>query len=109
MIALTKSRCIICDLMTRHLVSWIRGSLDVSDSLIIEHQMLLCSYCVVVLLEVLLIFVEVVQFLVQWLIEQLEILQASLGIDVFPEPILASADVVLRKKKTLLLRNVFRV
>ena len=39
-------------------------------------------------------FVEVDQFLVQRLIEQLQILQTSLGIAVFPKPILSSADVV---------------
>ena len=50
-----------------------------------------CHYSDVV--EVLLLFVEVVQFLVQWLIEQLEILQTSLNIAVFPEPILSTAVV----------------
>ena len=58
---------------------------------------MLCHYCDVVLLgEVLLLFVEVYQFLVQRLIEQFEILQTSLDIVVFPEPILSSADVVQR-------------
>ena len=38
--------------------------------------------------------VEVDQFLVQWLIEQHEILQASLDIGMFPEPMLSSAEVV---------------
>ena len=39
--------------------------------------------------EGLLLFVEVVQFQVQWLIEQLEILQTSLDIAVFPETTLS--------------------
>ena len=46
-------------------------------------------------MEVLLPCVEVDQFLVQRLVEQLEI-PASLDIAVFPEPILSSADVVQR-------------
>ena len=60
------------------------------------------------LVEILLLIVEFDQFLVQRLIEQLEILRASPDIAVFPEPILSSAmrsSVFL----TLLLRNVFRV
>ena len=64
-------------------MSWIRGTPDLSDSSKIEHQILLCQYCDVVhLVEVELLFVEVDQFLVQWLIEQLEILQTSLDIAV---------------------------
>ena len=42
------------------------------------------------------LFVEVVQFLVHWLNEQLEILQTFLEIGVSPEPILSSANVVQR-------------
>ena len=42
------------------------------------------------------LFVEVDQFLVPRLIEQLEILQASLDIAVFPETSLSSADAVQR-------------
>ena len=51
--------------------------------------------CVLVV-EVLLLFVEVFQFLVQWLNERLEILQTILGIVVSHEPILSSDDVVQR-------------
>ena len=50
----------------------------------------------VLLVEVLLLFVEVFQFLVQWLNERLEILQTILGIVVSHEPILSSDDVVQR-------------
>ena len=46
--------------------------------------------------KVLLHFVEVDQHLVQRLIEQLEILLASLEVAVFPEPNLSNADVVQR-------------
>ena len=68
-----------------------------SDSLRIEHQILLCHDCHVVRLEkFLLLFVEVDQFLVQRLIEQLGTLQASLEIALLPEPILSYADVVQR-------------
>ena len=57
--------------------------------LIMEHQMLLSHYCDVVLpVKVLLVCVEVDQFRVQRLIEQLEVLQTFLE---FPEPILSSA------------------
>ena len=42
---------------------------------------------VVLLVDVLLLFVEVEQFLVQRLIKQLDIFQTSLGIALFPEPI----------------------
>ena len=59
-----------------------------------EHQILLWRYFAVVLLaEFLLLFVEVVQFLVQWPNGQVEILQTFLDIAVSPEPILSSADV----------------
>ena len=64
-----------------------RGIPGLSESLIlIEHQIVLC-HCsdVVLLVEVLLLIVEVEQFLVQRLIEQLEILQTSLDGAVFPE------------------------
>ena len=78
-------------------MSWIRGNPGLSDSLITDYQMLLCHFGdVVLLVEVLLLFVEVDQFLVQRLIEQLEILQTSLDIAVFPKPILSSADAVQR-------------
>ena len=46
------------------------------------------------LVKILLLFVEVNQFLVQRLVEQLEILQASLDKGVFLEPILSNAAVV---------------
>ena len=66
-----------------------------SDSLILEHQFLLChNFDVVLLGEVLLLFVGVIQFLVQQPIEQFEIIQESLDIAVFPEPVLSKAHVV---------------
>ena len=66
------------------MMSWIRGTPRLSYSFITEHQFSLCHYCdVVLLVEVLLVFVEVDQFLVQRLIEQLEILRTSLDIVVF--------------------------
>ena len=69
---------------------WIHGIPSLSDSLILEHQILLChDFDVVLLVEGLLLFVEAVQFQVQRLIEQLEILQTSLDIAVFPEPTLS--------------------
>ena len=51
--------------------------------------------CVLVV-EVLVLFVEVFQFLVQWLNERLEIFQTILDIVVSHEPILSSVDVVQR-------------
>ena len=72
----------------------IRGMPSLSDSLITEHQVCLCHYLdVALLVEVLLLFVEVDHVLVQ-LIQRLEILQTSLDIAVFPEPVLSNADVV---------------
>ena len=60
-----------------------------------EHRILSFHFCdVVLLVEVLLLFVEVDQILVQRLIEQLEFLQTSADIAVFPEPILPGSDVV---------------
>ena len=53
-------------------------------------------------MEVLLLIVEVNQFLVQRLIGQLEILRASLDFAVFPEPILSNANVVPRILHTVL-------
>ena len=74
---------------------WIRGTPGLSDSVIMEPQSLLCHSCdVVLIVEVLILCVEVDQCVVQWLIEQLEILQTSVDIAVFPEPILSSADLV---------------
>ena len=64
-----------------------------SDSSIIEHQMLLCHQCEVVLVEeVLLLFVEVDPCLVRQPVGHPEILQTSLEIAVLPQPILSSAD-----------------
>ena len=55
--------------------------------------LVVCHYCGFVLFfEVLLLFVEVDEFLVQRLIERLEILRTSHDIAVIPEPILSSAD-----------------
>ena len=57
----------------------------------------ICHYFdVVLLVEVLLLSVDVNQFLVHRLTEQLDILQTFLDIVVFPEPILSSADVAQR-------------
>ena len=76
-------------------MSWIRGIPSLSDSLLIETQSVPCHFCdVVLLVVVLLLFVKVEQFLVQRLIAQLEILQTSIDMFVFPEPVLSSADVV---------------
>ena len=62
-----------------------------------KPQSLLCPFCdLVLLVVVLLLFVEVDQFLVQQLIERFDILRTSLGIAVIPEPILSSADAVHR-------------
>ena len=81
-----------------------------SESLIIEHQLLLCHYCDVVLpVKVLLLFVEVDQFLVQWLNEQLNILRTSVDIAVFPEPILSSADGVQHFLDFVVARRLPRV
>ena len=60
-----------------------------------ESVILLFHYFdVVPFVRVLLLFVEVDQFLVQQPIEQFDILQTFFDIAVFPEPILSSADVV---------------
>ena len=73
------------------------GIASLSDSLILEHQILLChDFDVELLIESLLLFVEAVQFQVQRLIEQLEILQTSLDIAVFPDQACQSADAVQR-------------
>ena len=73
------------------------GFQEVSDSFITEHQVLHQNdFAVSLLVEVLLLSVEVVQFLVPWLNEQLEMLQTFLVISVSPEPILSSAAVVQR-------------
>ena len=65
-----------------------------SDSFKTGHQFLLSDdFDVMLLVEVLLLFVEVVQFLVQRLIG-LEIVQTPLDLALFPEPILSSAHVV---------------
>ena len=75
------------------LTCWCLVSL--SDSFLKKPQSLLCHYFdVAFLVKILLLCVQVVQFLVQWLNEQLEILRKSLGIAVFPEPTLSRADVV---------------
>ena len=85
------------ELLAGLVMSWIRGIPDLSESLVIDHQFSLCHCCgVVLLVEVLLLFVEVDQFLVQRLIEQLEILRTFVDIAVFPEQVLSSADVVQR-------------
>ena len=60
------------------------------------HTLLWHYFAVVLFGEVLHPFVDVVQFLVQWLNQQFEILQTFLDIAVFPEPILSNADVVQR-------------
>ena len=77
-------------------MSWICGTPGLSESSTTVPQILLCHYCDFVLLGVILLFVEVDQFLVQQLIEHFVILETSLDIDLFPEPILSSADVVQR-------------
>ena len=65
----------ITSLRKSAMICWSSDVLDsrdssLSDSFIIEHQLLLCHYFDFVLFaEDLLIFVEVVQILVQWLIE----------------------------------------
>ena len=65
-------------------MSWIRGIPGLSDSLIMEHQMLLSHYYdVVLLVEVQLFCVEVDQFPVQRLIEQLEVLRIFFEFAVF--------------------------
>ena len=80
--------------------SWPSDVLDSSDSRFVNSpitkpRIMLCHCCrVVLLITILLLFVAVDQFLVQRLIERLEILQTSLDIAVFPEPILPGADVV---------------
>ena len=77
-------------------MSWICGTPCLSDSFVIEPQFLLCHFGdVVLLVDFRLLSVEVDQFLVQLLIEQLEIPQTSLDI-VFPEPSLSCADSVQR-------------
>ena len=76
-------------------MSWIRGPPSLSDSLNGRVSNLVVHFCdVALLVEVMLLFVEVDQFLVQRLIEQLEILRTSLDIAVFPERNLSSSDVV---------------
>ena len=64
-----------------------------SDSFIIGPRILLSLLWRRTSRGVLLLFVDNDHFLVQ---EQLEILQTTLDIAVFPEPILSSADVVQR-------------
>ena len=95
MLSIAQFLCITRELIAGLLMSWICGTPGLSESLIIEPRILLCHGCgVVLLVEVLFLFAEVDHFLVHRLIEQIEILQTSLDIAVFPEPILSSADVV---------------
>ena len=73
-------------------MSWIRVIPDLSDYHITERKAWLCHYYdVVLLVEVLPLFVEVAHFLVQRLIEQFEIFQASLDTAGFLEPVLSCA------------------
>ena len=58
---------------------------------------------------VLLLFLDVDQFLVQRLTDQFWILQTSLDIVVFPEPILSSADDVQRILGLVVARRLPRV
>ena len=92
MLSFASFRSVIRELFADFVMSCIHGIQDFSDS----ENLLLCRCDLVLLVEVLLLSVEVDQFLVQLLIELLEILQASLDVAVFPEPILSSADVVQR-------------
>ena len=60
---------------------WSSPSPDLSDSLGLEHQHLFCRCCgVVIIVKVILVFVEVVQFRIQWLNEQLQARQTFLDI-----------------------------
>ena len=69
-------------------MSWMRVTPGLSDSLTIRPQLLLCHhYDVEFFVGDLPLLVEVDQFLFQRLGEQFEILQTSLDIAVFPEPI----------------------
>ena len=90
-------RCVMPEPFPGLLMSWIRGIAGLSESLIIGPRILLCHFCgVVLLVEALLLFVEVDQFLVQRLTEQLEILQRISILLSFCKPILSSADEVQR-------------
>ena len=103
-------RCVILQLIAGLLMSWIRATPIVSDSLIIERQFLFCQYFdIVLLLEVLLLLLEVYQFLVQRLIEQLKILETSLDIAVFLEAILSSDDVAQRILDFVVVKRLPRV
>ena len=95
MLAFAFFRCVTRELIDGFLVSWISGAPGLSDTLIVQPHFLLCHYCdVVLLVEVLLGFAEIDPFLVQQPIEQFEILQTSLDVAVFPQPILSTADEV---------------
>ena len=97
MLSFASLRCARSELFLGLVMSWVHGVSGLSESLTMEHLFSLFHYRDVVLpVQDLLFFVEVDQFLVHRLIEQLEILVTSLDIVVFPEPILSSAGVVQR-------------
>ena len=86
--AIAYFRCVTRDYFAVLLRSWIYEIPSLSDFSIIEFHILLCHNCdVVLLVEVLLVFSELDQCLVWRLVDQLEILQTSLGIAVFPDPV----------------------
>ena len=109
MLAIALFRCVTWELNAGLPMYWNRETLGLSDSCMIEPQKICHHVDVVRLVVVLALSVEVDQFPMQQPIEQFEILQTSLDIAVFPEPILSSADVVPRVFLILLLRSVFRV
>ena len=93
MLAIASFHCVNRELIPLLLRSWIRGTLP--DASIIAPQIFLFHYLdVVLLVRVLPLFVEVDQCQVQQSIEQLEMLQISLAIAVFPETILSSVVAV---------------
>ena len=100
MLSIAKPRCVNRELIAGLLRFRIHGIPSLPGFFFFfskKSQILLChSFDVVLLVEVPLLFVEVVQFLVQLLNEQLEILLTFLDIAVSPELILSNADVTQR-------------
>ena len=74
--SITKFRSVIIELMDGLMMSWIRETPDLSDSLTREPRILLCHHCDVVLLVE--VFLEVDHFLVRQPIEQIETVHTSL-------------------------------
>ena len=94
MLPFAQLRNVIRELCAGFVMSWIHKSPGLSDSRIIEHLFALCHCCEVVLLvEAPLLFFRNRSISGPAGDSAARILETSIDIAVFPEPILSSADV----------------